>query len=99
MGQKLRLIVLEDAGKHVDTLQPVSAICLALIAVLAAMWLFAKDHRAKTSTALVLVLTVYVGYGLYGLLTEKSRAKSGSTIQVDQSEVFLPHWLGYQQYG
>jgi membrane protease YdiL (CAAX protease family) len=88
-GVTLRLIGLGDAGKHVDTLQPVSAICLALIPVLALMWLFAKDHRANASTALVLVLTVYVVYGLYGMVTDKRRAKSGPTIQVDQSEIFL----------
>lgn len=72
-----------------DLTQISAIVCLLLTALLGIAWIFIKAARPKLSTAMVVVLFVYVASGFYGLAVDKGRAKTQPVIQADQSEVAL----------
>ncbi len=85
-----RLSFLTGLGSiDLESLLPISCICIAVIAVLGIAWFKLKTVRPKLSLCMVLVLSVYVAYGFSSVTQDKGRSKSAPAIQADQSELAL----------
>jgi len=67
----------------------IAAGSLAVFLSLCVVWLVAKQHRGQVANAILVFLTVFVGFGLSALLTDQAHAKVTKFIQTDQSELAL----------